>query len=105
VQHAVNQQRPEPLNRLSASDEDQLLSRKTKRNLSIRDDDSPPNKSPAQSPTRKHHDTGSTPEETNEPESTASEEVGELAGYLDELYLPRANVSADAALMVELMYT
>ena len=33
------------------------------------------------------------------------DEVRELAGYLDELYLPRHSVSADAALMLDLMYT
>lgn len=33
------------------------------------------------------------------------EEVAELAGYLDELYLPRDAVSADVALMADLMYT
>lgn len=38
-------------------------------------------------------------------EIEASEEVGELAGYLGELYLPRPGVSADAALMADLMYT
>ena len=35
----------------------------------------------------------------------SQQEVGELAGYLEELYLPRASVSADAALMADLMYT
>lgn len=43
--------------------------------------------------------------DTCEDETSASE-VAELAGYLeDQLYLPRESVSADAALMADLMYT
>jgi hypothetical protein len=41
---------------------------------------------------------------SNEDDSS-KEEVNELAGYLDELYLPRDAVSADVALMADLMYT
>lgn len=41
-----------------------------------------------------------------ENETTSESEVAELAGYLeDQLYLPRESVSADAALMADLMYT
>ena len=42
-----------------------------------------------------------TKEGEDEPESSTEE----LAGYFDELYLPRDAVSADVALMAELMYT
>ena len=39
-------------------------------------------------------------------DETSASEVAELAGYLeDQLYLPRESVSADAALMADLMYT
>lgn len=44
--------------------------------------------------------------EARDDETISSSEVAELAGYLeDQLYLPRESVSADAALMAELMYT
>lgn len=38
------------------------------------------------------------------PREPTESSVTELAGYLDEMYLPRSSVSADAALMADLMY-
>lgn len=64
---------------------DEQLSRKVKRTLSL-----------SEEPVDKC---------VEEEEESTSEEVGELAGYLGELYLPRRGVSADAALMADLMYT
>lgn len=47
-----------------------------------------------------------TVDDTCEDETSSACEVAELAGYLeDQLYLPRESVSADAALMADLMYT
>lgn len=83
---------------------EEQLSRKVQRNLSISDDVPPPDMTEG----RGEGGDGRSRERRkgNEAEEgTTSEEVGELAGYFGELYLPRASVSVDAALMVELMYT
>lgn len=105
---SVSEQRRRPLREAAAIDdqtEDQL-SRKVQRNLSLREEDpsfyetnksTSPNHEPKESTAQ--HDKQESCEEA------LSQEMGELAGYFGELYLPRARVSADAALMVELMYT
>lgn len=57
---------------------------------------------------QQQHETRKSDHETKEDTDECfknDDEVRELAGYLDELYLPRQTVSADAALMLDLMYT
>lgn len=57
--------------------------------------------SPDEVPSKKRKPLETKHKREEEPESSTEE----LAGYLDELYLPRDAVSADVALMAELMYT
>ena len=104
--HPVSKRRRRPAE-LPAADPaaDDQLSRKVQRNLSLRDDDDPPSDQPQKTADTDHQEARSRQVEQEEPDATTSQEVGELAGYFGELYLPRASVSADAALMVELMYT
>lgn len=91
---------------------DDQLSRKVQRTLSLNDapdmpsaaSESPrePSLPPTESPAP---DAAAAVPSCRQEGVEAGQEVGELAGYFDELYLPRSGVSADAALMAELMYT
>jgi len=91
-QRAEERSLPEPV-KVPTADQ---LSLKVQQNLILQDDNSPASPTTTTSPEGSAIDL---------PDATANREVGELAGYLDQLYLPRQGVSVDAALMVELMYT